>query len=141
MKKIILAIFFNCLLAQSAISVWVDNESGFGTFPLESMKCGVPVIGKVPNLQPEWMTEKNGGWTHEFNKIVDILGSFVNKWLEDEVPQEIYEEMDKTVESYTKEEFTNSVKKLFDSISARKEKDVRIQLEKLTPVGEQVQNV
>ena len=126
-------------LAQSSVAVWVDNESGFGTFPLESMKCGVPVIGKVPNLQPEWMTEKNGVWTHELNKMVDLLGSFVNKWLEDEVPQELYDEMEKTVEPYTKEEFTNSVKKLFDSISERKEKEVRIQLEKLTPVGAQTE--
>tara|TARA_R100000697_G_C5443363_1_gene195719 strand:- start:305 stop:1375 length:1071 start_codon:yes stop_codon:yes gene_type:complete len=127
-------------LSQSAISVWIDDISGFGTFPLESMKCGVPVIGKVPNLQPEWMTEKNGIWTHETNKIVDLLGSFVNKWLEDEVPLELYDEMEKTVQPYTKGAFEDSIETLFNKISERKEKEVRIQLEKLTPVGAENEN-
>lgn len=122
-------------LSQSSCAVWIDELSGFGTFPLESMKCGVPVLGKVPNLQPEWMTEKNGIWTHETNKIVDLLGSFVNKWLEDEVPQELYDEMKKTVDPYTKEAFTNSVETLFEGMRKRKEDSIRIQLEKLTPVG------
>ena len=31
-------------LSQSSCAVWIDELSGFGTFPLESMKCGVPVI-------------------------------------------------------------------------------------------------
>ena len=60
-------------LSQTCISVWVDDVSGWGTFPLESMKCGVPVIGKVPNLKPGWMRDENGIWTYEMNKIVDIL--------------------------------------------------------------------
>ena len=124
-------------LSNSCIAVWVDDESGFGTFPLEAMKCGIPVIGKVPNLSPEWIDEKNGIWTYEYNKIIDVLGSFVNKWLEDEVPTELYEEMDKTVEPYTKENFINSVNTLFNNIMTRKEKEIRIQLEKLTPVGPQ----
>ena len=121
-------------LTQSCIAVWVDDVSGFGTFPLEAMKCGIPVIGKVPNLHPEWMTEKNGVWTYEYNKIVDLLGSFVNKWLEDEVPQELYDEMVKTVEPYTQDKFTSSVETIFESIRVRKEKEIRIQLDKLTPV-------
>ena len=124
-------------LSNSCIAVWVDDESGFGTFPLEAMKCGIPVIGKVPNLAPEWIDEKNGIWTYEYNKIIDVLGSFVNKWLEDEVPTELYEEMGKTVEPYTKENFIDSVNTLFNNIMTRKEKEIRIQLEKLTPVGPQ----
>jgi hypothetical protein len=124
-------------LSNSCIAVWVDDESGFGTFPLEAMKCGIPVIGKVPNLQPEWIGEKNGIWTYEYNKMIDVLGSFVNKWLEDEVPQDLYDEMEKTVVPYTEENFVDSVNKLFTDINTRKEQEIRIQLEKLTPVGEQ----
>ena len=124
-------------LSESFVSVWVDDISGFGTFPLESMKCEVPVIGKVPNLKPEWMTEDNGIWSYNFNQIVDILGNFVQKWLEDELPQELYTEMEKTVKKYNKDEFSNSVMSVFNAINERKVNEIRRNLEKLTPVGPQ----
>ena len=37
---------FSDALKECIASVWIDDESTFGTFPLESMKCEVPVIGK-----------------------------------------------------------------------------------------------
>jgi hypothetical protein len=121
-------------LSESFISVWVDDVSGFGTFPLESMKCGVPVIGKVPNLKPDWMTENNGIWSYEFNQIVEILGSFVQKWLEDELPEELYEAMDKTVEKYSDKVFKTSVSDIFSEIYDKKIMEIRRNLEKLKPV-------
>ncbi len=122
-------------LKESFVSVWVDDISGFGTFPLESMKSGVPVIGKVPNLKPDWMTEDNGIWSHDFQPIVDILGNYVQKWLEDELPQELYDDMEKTASQYNEENFKNSVASVFNSINERKILEVRRNLEKLTPVG------
>ena len=29
-------------LSESCASIWVDRISSFGTFPLESMRCGTP---------------------------------------------------------------------------------------------------
>lgn len=68
---------FSKFLKESFVSVWVDRESGFGTFPLESMITNTPVIGVVPNLKPSWMDGNNGIWTYSFNEIVDVLGNFV----------------------------------------------------------------
>ena len=31
-------------LGKSCLSVWIDDPSGFGTFPLEAMQSGTPVI-------------------------------------------------------------------------------------------------
>tara|TARA_Y100000310_G_scaffold162144_1_gene162084 strand:+ start:6260 stop:7369 length:1110 start_codon:yes stop_codon:yes gene_type:complete len=124
-------------LSESFVSIWVDDISGFGTFPLESMKCGVPVIGKVPNLKPEWMTEENGIWPYEFNQIVDILGNFVQKWLEDDLPKELYGEMEEISKKYSKENFKTSLLNVFNSINERKTLEFRRNLEKLTPVGPQ----
>lgn len=103
-------------LSESCVSIWVDDVAGFGTFPLESMKCGVPVIGKVPNMVPVWMTDKNGLWTNNVNNIVDILGNFIQAWLEDLEPQEIYEEMESTVNQYTMEKQKESVKKYYEHV-------------------------
>jgi hypothetical protein len=123
-------------LSEACVSVWVDDISGFGTFPLESMKCGVPVIGKVPNLVPEWITDKNGMWTNNFNTIVDILGNYVQAWLEDLEPQEIYTEMDETVTKYTEENQKNSIETYFTDLTKKYvtilEKELKTREESIT---------
>ena len=35
-------------LSKSFLGVWIDELSGFGTFPIECMKSNTPVIGKIP---------------------------------------------------------------------------------------------
>ena len=99
------------------------------------MKCGVPVIGKVPNLKPDWLTEDNGIWTYDTNGIVDILGQFVQKWLEDEIPEELYSSMEKTIKEYTEDKFKASVSTVFHEIYDRKTKEIEIQLEKFNTIG------
>jgi len=91
-------------LKESFLSVWVDNESGFGTFPLESMACGIPVIGKIPDLVPEWMNENNGIWTQDKNKMVDLVAEFIQNWLEDSITPDLFLEIEKTTETYQNEE-------------------------------------
>lgn len=101
-------------LSDCFVSVWIDDHSGFGTFPLESMKCNVPVIGKVPNLSPDWMTETNGIWITDQTLLVDIIADYVQNWLEDNINPEIYDEMEKTIEPFTdKQKFESSVVELF----------------------------
>jgi hypothetical protein len=106
-------------LSESCVSIWVDDISGFGTFPLESMRCGVPVIGKVPNMVPEWMTDRNGMWTNNVNNIVDILGNYLQAWLEDLEPQELYTEMDETSKKYKPEEQKETIKNYFEFLNKK----------------------
>jgi hypothetical protein len=95
----------NCFL-----SVWIDDISGFGTYPLESMSCGIPVIGKIPDLIPEWMNENNGIWVQDKLNIVDYIAEFIQNWLEDSIVPELYEEVEKTGNQYKdKEKFTTTV--------------------------------
>ena len=96
------------------LSVWIDETSSFGTFPLESMASGVPVIGKVPNIQPEWMNDDNGVWITNKTLICDFIADYIQNWLEDNIKTELYENMKKTVENYTnKQEFDSTVTSLF----------------------------
>ena len=81
---------FSDNLKESFVSVWIDDISSFGTYPLESMSCGTPVIGKVPNMKPEWLNEDNGIWTYETNKMVDIIYEYTQNWLEDNISDELY---------------------------------------------------
>jgi len=105
---------FGNSLRECFVSVWMDEQSGFGTFPLESMASGVPVIGKVPYIQPEWMDENNGIWVTNPTLMCDFIADFIQNWLEDNIKPELYDNMKKTVENYTnKQEFDTNVTTLF----------------------------
>jgi len=86
-------------MKDSFISIWIDQTSSFGTFPLESMKMGIPVLGLVPDTIPTWMNEDNGLWVNNKTIIVDVLSDFIQNWLEDNLNPELFTNMDKTMES------------------------------------------
>ena len=117
-------------LSECMVSVWIDDESTFGTFPLESMKCGVPVIGKIPITEPDWMGE-NGMWSYDVNKITDILGTYVLAWIEGvELTNEVKENMKNTVLPYNKEIHTNNTVAVFKSIISLREESIKTAIEK-----------
>ncbi len=118
-------------LKECMVSLWVDDESTFGTFPLESMKCGVPVVGKIPNTEPDWLTE-NGLWTYDVNKLVEILGTFILAWLEGvELTSEVKEKMRETVVPYTKETHNNNTLSIFNSLISIREDSIKKAIEKV----------
>ena len=110
-------------LQDCLLGVWIDPTSGFGTFPLECMKSGVPVVGKIPNLKPSWMSEKNGIWIENQNQMVDVIADVVQTWLEDNVLADLYTEGFNTAEKFTNQEnFKTSVIDIFESfINKRKD--------------------
>ena len=121
-------------LQDCFLSVWVDETSSFGTFPLESMKSNVPVLGLVPNLAPSWMNEYNGLWINNKNQIVDFVSDFLQNWLEDNVNEKMYESMLITVnESSTITDFEKNVISLFDGFLQTRLNSFEEQLNKLTP--------
>jgi hypothetical protein len=123
---------FTNAMKESFASVWVDNISSFGTFPLESMKMGIPVIGLVPNLTPEWMNEDNGIWINNQNMLVDVIADFIQNWLEDNINPKLYEEMDVTINKLsTKEKFDLEVIELFAKMIDTRADSFEAQLSKL----------
>jgi len=120
-------------LKDCCLSIWMDDESGFGTFPLESMKCGVPVLGKIPNLIPEWLNEDNGIWIAKKNVIVDFASDFIQNWLEDNLNLELFTNMEKTAEKYSNiSEFEKTVCDLFEDQQLKRAEIFENQLKKLT---------
>jgi hypothetical protein len=119
-------------LKDCFLSVWIDPTSGFGTFPLESMKVGVPVIGKIPNLFPEWMNEDNGVWIREHNQIVDFVSDFLHNWLEDNISDELYQNIEKTANKYSDySKFEGQVVELFSKYIETRLEPFQEQLTKL----------
>lgn len=122
---------FSNSLKECCLSVWVDNKSGFGTFPLESMACNVPCLGKIPDLQPTWMTEDNGIWITDVTMITDFIADFIQNWLEDNIKPELYTKMSETAEGFkNKQNFDNKVVALFENYLETRAKSFEEQLSK-----------
>lgn len=123
---------FANVLRDCFVSVWVDETSGYGTFPLESMKTGVPVIGLTPNMLPYWLNTENGVWVNNKVQIVDFVANFLQNWLEDNINEKLYSEMINTVQSLpTKETFEETTIKLFSGYINTRLTSFEEQLEKL----------
>lgn len=123
---------FSEYLKDSFVSVWVDDTSGFGTFPIESMISRTPVIGKVPNMKPEWMNDNNGIWTYELNNIHDIIAEFIQNWLEDNINEDLYTHGEETGKKYSDlSSFEESVVSLFDEYLNSRKEVFESQLEKI----------
>ena len=128
---------FATALKDCFLSVWVDDTSAYGTFPLESMKVGVPVLGLVPNLVPTWMNEDNGLWINNQIQLVDFIADFLQNWLEDNVNPELYKGMEKTVsELPTKENFETLSVSLFEQFLNTRMESFLEQLSKLITIEE-----
>lgn len=119
-------------LAKSCLAVWVDDSSGFGTFPIEAIECGTPVIGKIPNLVPEWMETKdengnsviknNGVWTNTTLNIPELIATYMKVWFEDSIPADLTQTMKESCGDYTPEKQKNAVTNVYNQlIQERKE--------------------
>lgn len=118
-------------LSECIASVWVDDESTFGTFPLESMKCGVPVIGKIPDTEPDWLAD-NGFWTYDGNKVVDLIGAFVMAWLDGvEIEADVKEKMKEAYSPYSKENHNLNTISIFNTLYNKKIDSIKKSLENI----------
>ena len=123
---------FSEALKESFLSVWVDDTGAFGTYPLESMACGTPVIGKVPNMKPEWMNDKNGIWTYDLNSLVNIVAEFTQNWLEDNIAEQLYDSGYETAQQYQNmESFEKDVVLRFTEYLGIRHDNFQTQLDKL----------
>jgi hypothetical protein len=114
------------MLKEGCITIWHDPYTPFGRSAIDAIKCGNIVIGKVPELIPEWMTDENGEilnngvWYTNIDQIPDILARVVGSWMRDEVPAEIYAEMDKMNDKYTYNAWKENIDKFITKLLAER---------------------
>jgi hypothetical protein len=128
-------------LGKSCLAVWVDEQSGFGTFPLEAIECNTPVIGKIPNMIPEWMEnvdeegnisiKQNGIWTNTTLNIPELIATYLKVWLEDSIPSDLTESINETKGSYTSEKQVSIASKVYTTLHENRISELKITLETL----------
>ena len=128
-------------LGESFVSVWIDELSGFGTFPIESMKSNTPVIGKIPRMVPEWMgtvdengnlnLNDNGIWTANLNSIPDVVATMVGLYLEDALPENILNGMKEYQDKYTAETSEKVLTEVYERLFGKRIVELQTTLEQL----------
>lgn len=84
-------------LREVAFTIWMDDDTNFGTSLLEAVNSGNIVLAKVPKVLSDWMVDKDGNltnaviWFDDVRKLPDVIASAVRTWLIDEIPQEVYD--------------------------------------------------
>lgn len=137
-------------LAKSCLAVWIDDSAGFGTFPLEAIECNTAVIGKMPNLIPEWMEtndeegnmviRNNGVWTNTTLNIPELIATYLKVWLEDSVPSDLIEGIKESQGQYTVEKQQEALTKVYDTIVNNRILEFQNTLVKLEEAKQQTTN-
>ena len=132
---------FASQLSEACLAVWIDDVSGFGTFPLEAIQSNTPVIGKMPNMVPEWMEtmdadgnpyiNNNGVWTNTTINIPELIATYMKVWLEDSVPQDLINGMATTKDMYTPEKQKTAMDSVYENLVYTRTNELKITLERL----------
>jgi hypothetical protein len=131
-------------LGESCLSVWVDDVSSFGTFPLESIQSETPVIGKIPDMIPEWMEDtstkekniqliNNGVWTNNVLAIPNLIADYLRVWLEDSVPEDFTAGVKASKDLYPKSKEVDAIKNIYGNFVS----DRKIEFETLLTIEKQ----
>lgn len=128
-------------VGKACLGVWIDDNAGFGTFPLEAMQSNTPVIGKIPNLIPEWMEgvdeagnpiiKNNGVWTNTTINMPELIATYLKVWFEDSVPTELLESINSSKNQYTSEKQVESIKKVYSTLTEDTIKTLEFNIETL----------
>ena len=101
-------------LKEGVFTIWMDEKTYFGYTPVEAMKCGSIVIGKVPENEPEWLIENdelknNGVWFFKNSDMHKVLAGAIEAFITDNIPNDILNEMDAISKKYTTKQFEKNV--------------------------------
>ena len=136
------------VLRECCLSVWIDKIAGFGTFPIESAKSGVPVIALIPEIVPEYANEKSAIWTNDLLSIPDLIGNYVRLWLEDSVPTELIEGSKELSKLYSEKDGKKEIERTYRELVNERRSEFEIFLnsnreiaQSLIPAAEDYQTV
>ena len=122
-------IFANAL-RDAAITVVVDDSTSFCYAALEALKTGSIVICKIPENTPEWMLNNDElsnsiVWVDNLDEVADLIANLVAMWVRDDVPEELYNEMEKTASEHTMSAMKEDIQSVFvDGLFAARKKDI-----------------
>ena len=126
---------FSDALREGAITIWIDDETNFGTSLLEAVKSGSLVLAKMPKILCDWMVNEDGSlvegiiWFDDIKQLPDMIASVVRTWMMDKIPATIQENAEKLNDLYTKEQHIAEVKETYvNGLFAERAKELNMAL-------------
>ncbi len=104
------------LLQEGQITVWCDDKTPFGHSAVEALKCGNLVIGKIPDIIPEWLNENNGLWFNDINDVPELLFKAVSTLLADDMPAILQKGIDEAEKLYPYEAYNKKLTEFVDNM-------------------------
>lgn len=124
-------------LRDGIITIWIDDDCSFGYAPLEALKTGSIVIGKIPQRIPDWAKTEDGGitdsviWFDDFSVVPDLLARLIGMWIKDEVPEDVYDAIKPAETLNTKEVNEGDIDKVINDFIDTRLKEFEGVLEKI----------
>lgn len=121
-------------MSKSAATLWIDRIASLGTTPIEAMKCGSVPIGFIPDLRPEYITEKNGYWTNDILQMPTLIANFVEDFIQDKIDDSFYVEMKETASKYGIENSNKSIQETYQYFFNKRVSEFNKYLEPVKPI-------
>lgn len=106
-------------LRSNAMTIWMDDDTPFGTELLEALRCGSLVLAKVPKNPASWMLSEDGTltdkviWFDDFESIADNLPNLIRAWTLDQVDQSIYDGQQLVSDGYGEDRLKREVEYVY----------------------------
>lgn len=119
-------------LKEGVITIWIDENTSFGYGALEAMRCGNIVIGKFPENVQEWMVDEDGElldnviWFDNMTQLPEVLSKVIGSWMQDEIPSELIESMERTNQLYKKSEYDKNISDFINDIVTKRIQELTI---------------
>lgn len=117
---------FSDKLDKNFAALWIDRLASHAQFPLECMRVGTIPISLKPDITPEYILkdgeyiQNSGVWSSDLYALPALLADTLRKFLDDEVPQELYTTMDSIASNYTVAKSKEQLNAAYESIFAER---------------------
>ncbi len=110
-------------LGKNFAALWIDRISSHALFPLECMKVGTIPISILPDVTPDYLIGENGKpvenagvWSDDFFQIPMLIADVLRKYLDDEIPQNVFDDMKALAAKYSPEIAAQQLTGIYESL-------------------------
>jgi hypothetical protein len=113
-------------MGEVPVLLWLDKDAGFGTLPLEAMKSGAVVVGMIPEIEKDYLkNDDTAVWSNSLEVLAEQLGVVIKEWMVDNVPQTVYDNMEKVSSQFTTENHEKTLIEAFSNIFENRKKLIK----------------
>lgn len=109
-------------LDKNFAALWIDRLASHAQFPLECMRVGTIPVSLKPDITPDYILngdefiQNSGVWSSDLYALPSLLADVLRKFLDDEIPQELFDTMDLISSKYTASVATEQLNTIYNQL-------------------------